>query len=185
MSRIGRQPITIPEGVTVQQVEDKIIISGPRGQLEQKIRPEIKVNIANQQVKLQCCSNSKVALGCYGLSRTLIYNKILGVTIGFSKILEIKGTGYRTSLEGGDLKILIGFSHPVIIKPPTGIQFQVEGTNIIKISGNDKQLVGQISAKIRAIRPPEPYKGKGIYYQGETIKRKAGKAAKTGATAGT
>jgi len=184
MSRIGKQPIVIPPQVTIEISDYKVMVKGPKGQLEQQVLPEIKVEVKDNKIYFTKTVETRRA-GCFhGLFRTLVANNILGVTQGFFKTLELHGTGYRASIEDNKLKILIGFSHPVIIEPVEGIQFEVEDNNIIKISGIDKQLVGQVAAKIRDIRKPEPYKGKGIRYQGEKVRRKAGKAAKSGAEAG-
>lgn len=183
MSRVGKKPIPVPQKVTVKTTEGKVIVSGPKGQLELKLEPEIKAEIKDNQVLVERQAETKSAKSLHGLTRTLIDNMIKGVTQGFSKTLELQGTGYRVSLEGGNLKLLVGFSHPVIVEPLPGIQFQVEGNNIIKVSGIDKQLVGQVSASIRSIKKPDPYKGKGIRYQGEKVKKKPGKAAKVGAAA--
>lgn len=183
MSRVGKKPIEIPQEVTVKTTEGKVIVSGSKGQLELKLEPEIKAEIKDNQVLVERQAETKSAKSLHGLTRTLIDNMIKGVTQGFSKTLELQGTGYRVSLEGNNLKLLVGFSHPIIVEPLPGIQFQVEGNNIIKVSGIDKQLVGQVSASIRSIKKPDPYKGKGIRYQGEKVKKKPGKAAKVGAAA--
>ncbi|MFC1711316.1 50S ribosomal protein L6 [Patescibacteria group bacterium] len=179
MSRVGNQPINIPENVTVNLTDNKVVVIGSKGQLEQIIRSEVKVEINDKEIVVSRKSESKLAKSLHGLTRTLISNMIEGVEKGFEKTLELHGTGYRVSLEGKNLKILVGFSHPVVIEPLENIEFQVEDNKIIKILGIDKQLVGQVTASIRDIRKPEPYKGKGIRYKNEKIRRKAGKAAKT------
>lgn len=183
MSRIGKQSIKIPQGIKVSLEGDKIKVSGPKGELEQKIHPQIKVEIKNDEIKLTTDSKDKKIKAIWGLLRKIIANMVLGVSEGFEKILEIHGIGFRAKLEGEKLILKLGFSHPTEIKPPPGISFTVEKNNI-KISGADKELVGRIAAKIRSLRKPEPYKGKGIKYVEETIKRKAGKAAKTAGATG-
>ena len=184
MSKIGKQPIKIPEGVTVEKDSNEIVIKGPKGSLTLKIRPELEVKKNTEQIEVVRKKQNRLSRCLHGLSRTLIANMIKGVTEGFEKTLELHGVGYRAFLEGEGLKITVGFSHPVLFKQVEGIKFQVEGLNLIKISGCDKQLVGQIAAQIKAIKPPEPYKGKGIRYQNEVVKLKPGKAAKTGAAGG-
>jgi len=181
MSRIGKQPIEVPEGVTVKLENSRVIVSGPKGELGQEVRPEIEVEIKDGQVLIKRKSDTKIARSLHGVTRTLIANMITGVTEEFFKILELHGTGYRVSKEGESLKLLVGFSHPVKVDPPKGIRFEIEGNNVIKVLGVDKQLVGQTAASIRDIRKPDAYKAKGIRYQGEKIKTKPGKAAKIGA----
>ncbi len=180
MSRIGKKPILIPQGVTIKIDGQKIMVSGPKGELERKIRPEIKIEVKDNQIMLSPQIESKKTPAFWGLFRSLIFNMIEGVVNGFEKKLEMHGLGYRASKEGEDLILLVGFSHPVKINVPDGISFTVE-KNIIIVSGIDKEKVTQIAAKIRKVRPPEPYKGKGIRYQGEKIRRKAGKRVVTGA----
>jgi len=181
MSRIGKQPIPIPEGVTVEQDGAQLVVSGPKGTLKQTVRPEVKVSLETGEVLISRKRDDKFSRSLHGLTRALIANLITGVTEGFSKTLKIVGTGYRVKIEGENLILSLGFSHPVVIDPVEGIKFEVKGDETITISGIDKALVGQIAAKIRAIRPPEPYKGKGIRYEGETVKKKPGKAGKVGA----
>jgi len=181
MSRIGKRPIKIPKGVTVELKNGEIVVLGPKGSLPVKFRPEIEVLVENNQILVRRKGENKLARSLHGLTRTLIANVLEGVTNGFSKTLEVVGTGYRASLEGENLVLAIGFSHLVKVPPPPGIKFEVEGNNKIKISGIDKALVGRVTAQIRKIRPPDPYKGKGIRYEGEEIKLKPGKAGKTGA----
>lgn len=180
MSRTGAKPIKIPEGVTAQIVEGQMVISGPKGQLKQRIYQGIEVKITEGQVVVTRRSEDKKNKALHGLTRSLIVNMVEGVTKGFLKVLQIKGTGYRANIEEGNLKLKLGFSHPVVVKPPEGIKLEVEGSNIVKVSGIDKQLVGQVAASIREIHKPEPYKGKGIRYKGEAVRRKAGKVVKTG-----
>jgi len=178
MSKVGKQPIEIPERVTVDLKDNQVTVVGSKGKLEQEIRPEIEVKKSGEQILVLAKSKSKLSRSLHGLTRTLISNMIEGVVKGFEKTLELHGVGYRVFLEGESLKISVGFSHPVIIKPVKGITYEIEGDNVIKVLGIDKQLVGQIAAKIREVRKPEPYKGKGIRYQGEVVKKKPGKAAK-------
>ncbi len=181
MSRIGQQPITLPESVTVTVKSGEVKVVGPRGELTQIIRPEIKVVVKDNQVLVSRKNDEKMARSLHGLSRTLISNMVQGVTEDWSKTLKLVGTGYRVKLEGENLVFSLGFSHPVEVKPLAGIKFEVEGNDTVKVSGIDKALVGQVAATIRKIRPPEPYKGKGIRYEDEEVRRKPGKAAKVGA----
>ncbi len=181
MSRIGQQPIKIPEGVEVDYRQPALVVKGPKGELKQKIRPELKIEISQNEIKVVRKKNDRFSRSLHGLTRTLIANMIAGVTEGYSQVLKLVGTGYRVKKEGEKLSLSLGFSHPVVVEPIEGIQFEVEDKDTIKISGTDKGLVGQVAAKIRQIRPPEPYKGKGIRYQGEEVKRKPGKAGKVGA----
>ena len=176
MSHIGKQPIIIPDGVEVKIDGDLIVVKGPKGELKNRIRLEIKVEIENKEVKLKPAASHKGAQALWGTYRSNIANMICGVTNGFEKILEIQGVGYKANLEGRDLVLNLGYSHPIIIKAPEGIEFKVE-KNVIVVSGIDKQLVGQLAAEIRSKRKPEPYKGKGIRYKGEIVRRKAGKKA--------
>jgi large subunit ribosomal protein L6 len=181
MSRVGQQPIPIPEGVTVNIKNGGVSVAGPKGELKQKVRPEIKLVRKENLVLVSRNEDSKLGRSLHGLTRTLITNMIKGVTEGWSKTLKMVGTGYRAELKGGDLIFLVGFSHPVEVKAQEGIKFEVEGKDTIEISGIDKILVGQVAARIRKIRPPEPYKGKGIRYEGEEVRQKPGKAAKVDA----
>lgn len=181
MSRIGRQPVPIPEGVTVKIKGGEVKVVGPKGELSQEVRQEIKVQIKNNQVLVSRKGDNKLGRFLHGTIRTLIANMIKGVTEGWSKTLKLVGTGYRAKLEGENLVLSVGFSRPVEVKPIKGIKFEVKGNDTIEVSGVDKALVGQVAAKIRKIRPPEPYKGKGIRYENEEVRRKPGKAAKIGA----
>jgi len=181
MSRIGRKQITIPEGVTLKLEGNILVVSSANSRLEVPINPILKIDIDGSTVSVQRLKETKIAKSLHGLTRTLIANAIKGVSEGFTKQLEIVGVGYRAAVEGDILKLKVGFSHEVEIKAPEGISFEVK-KNLITVKGYDKQLVGQVAADIRHVRPPEPYKGKGIKYVGEKIIRKAGKAAK-GATA--
>ena len=177
MSRIGKQPINIPQGVEIILKEDQIIVKGPKGELSQTNSEFIKIDIKDNQCLVNRIDDSKRAKSEHGLFRSLIANMIIGVTEGFSKKLELIGIGYKVRLEGQILILNIGFSHEVQFKVPQGIEINVEG-NKININGISKQQVGQVAASIRQLKKPEPYKGKGIRYSNEQIRRKAGKGAK-------
>jgi large subunit ribosomal protein L6 len=181
MSRIGKQPITIPSGVEVAVDGSRVSVKGPRGALEQRFHPELRITLDDGRVRVERPSEERLHRSLHGLTRSLIANMVEGVTNGFEKRLEIIGVGYRAALKGRDLEISAGYSHPVPYKAPEGIEFEVPGPTRVVIRGIDKQLVGEVAAEIRKIRKPEPYKGKGIRYEGEEVKKKAGKAAK-GAT---
>lgn len=183
MSRIGKMPVKLPEGVTAEISGRAVTIKGPKGELKQTFLPQVDVELKDSEILVTRKTDDDRAF--HGLTRALIMNMVKGVTEGFSKELEMIGIGYRANVEGEDLVLAIGFSHPVKIIAPPGIKFSViEGK--IKVEGIDKTLVGQIAANIRSVRPPEPYKGKGIHYIGEYIRRKPGKTAKAaGATGGT
>ena len=178
MSRIGKKPIIIPEGVEVKISDNIVAIKGPKGELQKEIRPEIEVDIKEKKILVTLYKTTKKTKAFWGLTRALLFNMIKGVTDGYEKKLQMEGIGYKAQLEGDELILQVGFSHPVKIKQPEGIKFLVE-KNIITISGINKEQVGQISAKIRAIKPPEPYKGKGIRYVGEVVRKKAGKKVVT------
>lgn len=174
MSKIGKKPIAIPTGVTVNISGGAVSISGPKGQTVLPVLEWIDANMENSQLVLTSKKNIKQASANWGTMRALLQNAIVGVTEGFKKVLEIEGIGFRATLEGKTLVLSIGFSHPVRYEPPAGIVIAAE-KNVLTISGIDRQLVGQVAAQIRALKKPEPYKGKGIHYQGEVIRRKAGK----------
>lgn len=174
MSRIGKQPVKILEGVKVEISPKLILVTGPKGSLEQKIFPGFKVFEKENQIVIEKNSNSTLANQQYGLIRSLVNNMVIGVSQGFSKTLEINGVGFKASMEGKNLSLSLGFSHKITYNPPEGIEIKVEG-NTITISGYDKQVVGEVAAQIRSYRKPEPYKGKGIRYQGEHVRRKVGK----------
>jgi large subunit ribosomal protein L6 len=176
MSRIGKKPILIPGGVEVKIEDSVVTVRGPKGEIQKEILPELQVELKEGKIFLSPKIHAKKARAFWGLFRQLLFNMIRGVTDGFETRLIIEGVGYRASLEGETLVLQMGFTHPVKISPPKGIKFSVE-KNIITVSGPDKEVVGQIAAKIRAVRPPEPYKGKGIRYQQEQVRRKAGKKA--------
>lgn len=178
MSRIGKMPIAVPEGVDVRIDGTTVTVKGPRGELARDIRPEIKIERADGQLLVTRPTDQPRHRAMHGLTRTLVDNMVRGVTDGFAKTLEMQGVGYRAQMQGKDLQLAIGFSHPVNIPPPEGIEFEVEGTTRIVVKGSSKEQVGQVAANVRKIRPPEPYKGKGIRYLGEYVRRKAGKAGK-------
>lgn len=180
MSRVGRQPVALTPQVQVALEGNRITVRGPRGELGRDLPPEISVEQRDGQLVLTRPSDEPRLRALHGLSRSLVANMVTGVTTGFTKGLEVQGVGYRAQQQGGKLVLQVGYSHPVEVDPPPGITFAVEGTTRISVQGNDKELVGQIAANIRSIRKPEPYKGKGIRYQGEAVRRKAGKAGKGG-----
>lgn len=177
MSRIGKAPIEVPSGVTVQIDGHKVLVKGPKGQLEKTFRPELDFKQENGKVSVLLVSEDRVARGYHGLTRTLLANMIKGVSAGFERQLEIVGVGYRATMDGKKLVMQLGYSHPVEIMPPDGITITVGKKNDITVAGIDKQAVGDMTAFIREKRPPEVYKGKGIKFQGEVVRRKAGKAA--------
>ena len=175
MSRIGKKTVPVPAGVTVTLEGQTVTVKGPKGQLAWTIVEEIEVKQDGGELTLTPTSQTQRARSMWGLSRTLVANMVQGVTQGFEQSLELVGVGYRATLKGSDLSLALGFSHDVDIPPPEGISFAVPKQTEVKISGIDKQVVGEIAARIRRIRPPEPYKGKGVRYQGETVRRKEGK----------
>ena len=177
MSRIGRAPIPLPDGVTVEISGQHVRVRGPKGELAHTVVEPIRVAQQDGTLVVTRPSDRGPHRSLHGLSRTLVANMVRGVTDGFEKRLEIVGTGYRASLKGPDLEILVGYSHPVTVSPPEGIDFEVPAPTQIVVRGIDKQQVGQVAADIRKVRPPEPYKGKGIRYQGEPVRRKVGKRA--------
>jgi large subunit ribosomal protein L6 len=176
VSRVGRLPVTIPDGVTVELSAGHIKVTGPKGTLEQDIHPDMSVAVEDNTVLVTRSSDRPEQRSLHGLTRALIYNLVTGVTDGFERVLQIEGVGYRASMQGKSLNLAVGYSHAVVVDPPAGITFDVEGTQLIKVVGIDKQLVGQVAANIRAWRKPEPYKGKGIRYRDERVRRKVGKA---------
>ncbi len=175
MSRIGKKTIAVPAGVTVTLEGQTVTVKGPKGQLAWTVADEISVVQENGQLTLTPRSDTTRARAMWGLSRTLVNNMVVGVTQGYEQTLELVGVGYRAALKGNALSLQLGFSHDVDLPPPAGITFAVPKQTEIKISGIDKQLVGEMAARIRKIRPPEPYKGKGVRYAGETVRRKEGK----------
>jgi len=175
MSRIGKVPIPIPEKVQVEVKGDVVSVKGPRGSLIHRLPPEVRVEIEDGQIWVRRGDDGRKARSLHGLNRTLIANMVHGVTEGFEKRLEIVGVGYRANLQGRMLQLSLGYSHPVLYPIPEGIEIEVEGQTKIIVKGIDKQRVGQVAAEIRALRKPEPYKGKGIRYVDERVRRKAGK----------
>jgi len=177
MSRIGRQPIDVPVGVEVDIRPGRVQVKGPLGELEQDIPQRISVERAEATLLVTRPTDRGEDRALHGLARTLVANMVEGVTKGFEKRLEIQGVGYRAGLRGSDLELSVGFSHPVVITPRPGIAFDVPAPTQVIVKGIDKQLVGQVAAEVRKVRPPEPYKGKGIRYEGEYVRRKVGKRA--------
>jgi large subunit ribosomal protein L6 len=177
MSRIGRKPIPVPEAVTVEIAPGQVAVKGPKGELNQQLSPDMKIAQAENEVTIDRPTDRGEHRALHGLTRSLIANMVEGVTDGFEKQLEIQGVGYRAQLKGKSLELALGYSHPVTIEPPEGIEFVVPQPTEILVKGIDKQLVGQVAADIRKRRPPEPYKGKGIRYRGEHVARKVGKRA--------
>ena len=177
MSRIGRQPIPIPESVTVRVEPDRVDVKGPKGELSERIPRDIEVVQEDGQLLVRRPTNRGEHRALHDLTRSLVANMVIGVTDGYAKTLEIQGVGYRAQKRGSDLELALGFSHPVPIKAPDGIEFEVPQPTRIVVRGISKQLVGEVAANIRKQRPPEPYKGKGIRYEGEYVARKVGKRA--------
>jgi large subunit ribosomal protein L6 len=180
MSRIGRLPIAIPAGVDVTIDGRTVTVKGPKGQLSRELHPDIAVSREDGSIVVTRPTEQKVHKQLHGLTRTLVNNMVVGVTDGYRKGLEITGVGYRAVKVGEKLQLSLGYSHPVEIDPPSGISFEVENPTRLAVVGIDKELVGQVAAQVRASRKPEPYKGKGVRYSGEYIRRKAGKAGKIG-----
>lgn len=176
MSRIGRLPVQVPSGVKVEVRGSRVTVTGPKGVLEADMPREITVTLNDGQVLVARQSDEPAHRAKHGLVRALINNMVTGVTKGYEKVLELQGVGYRASLQGKAITLTLGYSHPITVEPPAGIEFAVEGANIIRVRGIDKQRVGQVAANIRALRKPEPYKGKGVRYQGEYVRRKVGKS---------
>ena len=178
MSRIGRLPIDIPAGVTVSVDGQDVAVKGPKGELALSVAKPIEVKVEEGQVLVSRPDDERESRSLHGLTRTLIQNNIIGVTEGYTKGLEVVGTGYRVAQKGAAVEFALGFSHPVLVEPPAGITLTVEGNNKLTVAGISKQAVGETAANIRKIKKPEPYKGKGIRYAGEVVRRKAGKAGK-------
>jgi len=177
MSRIGRMPITIPQGVTVDVNKSTVRVKGPKGELSRSFDPDMQISLEDGTLIVQRPTDRRRHRALHGLTRSLLNNMVVGVSEGFVRRLEIQGVGYRAGLQGEDLVLNVGYSHPVVVEPPDGISFQVEKNyREISVSGVDKEMVGEMAARIRRVRPPEPYKGKGIRYEGEYVRRKAGKA---------
>lgn len=182
MSRIGRRPVQIPDGVTVSIETSHVTVKGPKGELQLELHPKVSVAQEENMLQVTPTSTDKAARALQGLTARLLANLLVGVSEGFSRALELQGVGYRAALQGKTLVLNVGYSHPVNIEAPEGIELQVQ-KNVITVSGIDRQRVGQVAAEIRRVRPPEPYKGKGIRYVGEQVRRKAGKAAKAAGSA--
>ncbi|HEX9043847.1 MAG TPA: 50S ribosomal protein L6 [Candidatus Limnocylindrales bacterium] len=180
MSRIGRSPIAVPSGVDVTLAGRAITVKGPKGTLSRELHPDMIVRQEDAQLFVERPTEAKHHKQLHGLTRTLVANMVTGVTAGYRKGLEITGVGYRAQKVGDKLQLNLGYSHPIEIEPPAGISFEVENPTRVAIVGIDKELVGQIAARVRSTRKPEPYKGKGVRYAGERIRRKAGKAGKIG-----
>lgn len=184
MSRIGHKIIRIPDGVAVSFAVNKLTVNGPRGTMEKEIPPEITLELKDHEIYVASKGNSRRIEALWGLYRSLIANMMTGVDKGFQKELELSGIGFKVKKDGSDFILSLGFSHPVKFPTRTGIAFEVSGDTKLIISGSDKELVGQVAAKIRELKKPEPYKGKGIKYKGEFIRRKSGKVGKVGAALG-
>jgi large subunit ribosomal protein L6 len=175
MSRIGKKPVTVPTGVTLELQGNTVAVKGPKGELRRTLHPEMTVAMADGSFTVSRPSDEPRHKALHGLSRTLVQNMIDGVTKGFTKTLEIQGVGYKAEAKPYGVNLIVGFSHPVKYEAPKGIKISVENNTVVKIEGADKEIVGQVAAELRNVRPPEPYKGKGVRYQGEQVRRKAGK----------
>ncbi|MBV8528607.1 MAG: 50S ribosomal protein L6 [Candidatus Dormibacteraeota bacterium] len=180
MSRIGRLPITVPSGVDVSLTGSHLSVKGARGTLERSLPTQMRINVADGVITVERPSDTTLHRSLHGLTRTLVYNMVEGVSRGFTRNLDLVGVGFRATKQGNDLVLTLGYSHPIRYTPPEGITIDVPAPTQISISGADKETVGQVAAKIRSFRKPEPYKGKGVLYRGEVIRRKAGKSGKAG-----
>ena len=180
MSRIGKLPVSVPNGVDVKVNGQEVSVKGPKGELKRTFHPLVKVDRVDSTLSVVRANESKQAKAIHGLSRSLLANMVTGVATGYVRDLEINGTGYRATLAGKKLQLALGFSHPIEIEPPAGISFALETPQKVRVAGADKEVVGETAAKIRALRVPDPYKAKGVKYAGEYIRRKAGKAGKVG-----
>jgi large subunit ribosomal protein L6 len=178
MSRIGKLPIPVPAGVEVKIDGNNVSVKGPKGTLNHVVPAPIEVTLEDGNLVVTRPDDERTSRSLHGLTRTLIANQITGVTTGYTKGLEIVGTGYRVTAKGSDIEFALGYSHPILVKAPEGITFTVEGNTKLTVSGIDKQAVGEVAANLRKLRKPEPYKGKGVRYAGEVVRRKAGKAGK-------
>jgi len=183
MSRIGKLPVNVPSGVDVKVSGREVSVKGPKGELRRTFHPLVTVDRADATLTVARANESQQARAIHGLSRSLLANMVEGVSTGYVRDLEISGTGYRATLAGKKLQLALGFSHPIEIDPPAGISFVLETPQKVRVAGADKEVVGEVAAKIRALRIPDPYKAKGVKYAGEHIRRKAGKAGKVGAKA--
>ena len=183
MSRIGKLVIPVPQGVDVKLNGNDVAVKGPKGELRRSFHPLVSIERTDGTLTVKRANESQQAKALHGLSRSLLANMVTGVSTGYAKDLEISGTGYRATLAGKKLQLALGFSHPIEIDPPAGVSFVLETPQKVKVSGTDKQMVGEMAARIRALRVPDPYKAKGIKYAEERIKKKAGKAGKVGAKA--
>lgn len=177
MSRIGNQPVAVPDGVTVEVDGTRVSVEGPEGEITDKFHPDMEIELREDEVVVSRPTDRPEHRSLHGLTRSLISNMMEGVTEGYERSLEIRGVGYRAVKKGRDVELHLGFSHPVQFDVPEGIEVEVESPTLLHVRGVDKQLVGEIAARIRNVRPPEPYKGKGVRYEGEDVRRKAGKAA--------
>jgi large subunit ribosomal protein L6 len=175
MSRIGRKPVAVPKGVTLQVEGNTVAVKGPRGELRRDLHPDMEIALKDNQFTVARPTEEKRHKALHGLTRTLVQNMVEGVSKGFSKSLEIQGVGYKAEAKPYGVNLIVGFSHPVKYEAPKGIKISVDNNVMIKVEGADKELVGQVAAELRQVRPPEPYKGKGIRYVGEQVRRKAGK----------
>ncbi len=178
MSRVGKMPITVPSGVQAQIQGARITVKGPKGELSRELDPDMRLNLSDGTLTVERPSDNPRHRAMHGLTRTLMQNMVTGVNEGFAKELELQGVGYRAQMQGTNLVLAVGFSRPVEVTPPPGITFEVEGTSKVTIRGINKEDVGRAAADVRKVRPPEPYKGKGIRYVGEYVRRKAGKAGR-------
>ncbi len=181
MSRIGKMPVNVPAGVEVEIKGNDLRVKGPKGEMNRTFLPQVSIAMEGQQLVVTRASDEPLARALHGTTRALVYNMVTGVSTGFTKTLEIQGVGYRAEMDGNKLVLHVGYSHPVVFDPPEGISYDADAkTRQVFVHGSDKELVGQVAADIRKVRPPEPYKGKGIRYLGEHVRRKSGKAGKAG-----
>ncbi len=181
MSRIGKKPIPLPDKVQVELRGSDVVVRGPKGELRRSFHPDMKITLEDDVLVVQRPTDQRLHRAMHGLTRALLANMVTGVSEGYAKILEIEGTGYRAEMQGEKLILYVGYSHPIEFQPPEGIRFEVpRGGRAVTVQGIDKELVGEIAARIRRQRPPEPYKGKGVRYAGERVRRKAGKAGRVG-----
>lgn len=175
MSRIGKKPVTVPKGVNLDLQGSTVAVKGPKGELRRTLHPEMKLTLDDGTLTVERPSEDKRHKALHGLTRTLVQNMVEGVSKGFTKTLEIQGVGYKAEAKPYGVNLIVGYSHPVKYEAPKGIKITVENNTVVKVEGADKEVVGQVAAELRSVRPPEPYKGKGIRYQGEQVRRKAGK----------